>query len=531
MKKNMSEKHIRIFDTTLRDGQQCPGAGMSPELNIEYAILASEIKVDVLEAGFPSASKGDFGIVNKIAKLLTEENAYPEIAALCQLRDKQIDITMEALQPALKNRKALLHVYVPVAPALMDASLGDKQNKSKIVAQVFEYVSRAIQAGFKVEFSPEGYSKQGENFDFVTDLLSAAVEAGVTIINCPDTIGSGFFAEGPNYFVNKMLEHQKIVSEKFPSSKLIWSTHCHNDYGLAVQNSINAVIEGPATQIEGCFNGIGERAGNAALESVIMILDQYGKLDTLTDSYFTNINIEKIQKISDFVKTHMLPRQPHWPVTGENASRHSSGGHTNAVIADPLAYQPFDPRKTGNKISFIFGPLSGGNHAKNVIEEYGYVCDDSEKGAVAQYIKDLYSERRKGITDDELVNGYIQFRSPIKIDNYDYSRTSTKVTLSLLGKVFDREGLIEEEYLGKDSALAALHKLLDKKLNTKIISHKSESDREGIEAESISKILISTDDNIHFEGIGRDSDIEISALKALSDAVNKAYVYLNFRTK
>ena len=528
---NKEKKQIRIFDTTLRDGQQCPGAGMSFDLNIEYALLASEVKVDVLEAGFPAASKRDFEIVRKISELLTERNAYPEVAALCQLRDEQIDITMKAISPALKNNKALLHVYVPVSPELMEASLGEKADKKKIVENTASFISRASKAGFIVEFSPESYSRQGENFDFVTDLIFAAVESGAKIINCPDTVGSAFSGQGAEYFVSKMNIHRDIISRKFSDRDIIWSTHCHNDYGLAVQNSINAVIDGPATQIEGCFNGVGERAGNAALESAIMILDQYGNLDTSPYSFFTNINIEKLQTISDFVKSHMLPRQPHWPITGDNASRHSSGGHTNAVLSDPLAYQPFDPRRIGNKISLVFGPLSGGNHAKSVIEERGYVCSESEKGAIAQFIKDFYSERRKGITDDELILGYIAYRSPIDVKNFDYSRTSTKVTLNLTGKVFELSGQIEQEYLGKDSALAALKRLIDQYFKADVISHRSESDREGIEAESISRIriVIETEDNSQFEGIGRDSDIEISALKALVDAVNKAYVFKNFR--
>ncbi len=523
------KQQVRIFDTTLRDGQQCPGAGMSPDLNIEYALLASELKVDVLEAGFPSASKGDFQIVNQIATLLTEKNSTSEIAGLCQLRDEQIDITMEALNPALKNNKALLHVYVPVSPELMRASLGDKADKTKIVEKTGEYIARAYKAGFKVEFSPESYSQQGENFDFVTDLICAAIESGANIINCPDTVGSAFSLQEQEYFVNKMNLHKEIVATRFPNSEIIWSAHCHNDYGLAVQNSINAVINGPATQIEGCFNGIGERAGNVALESVIMILDQYGSLESAKADFYTNINIEKLQKISNFVSTYMLPRQPHWPVTGDNASKHSSGGHTNAVLSDPLAYQPFDPRRIGNKISLIFGPLSGGNHAQSVIHERGYKCEDSEKGEIAQYIKNLYSERRKGITDDELLLAYIAYRSPINISNYDYSRSSSRVTLGLEGKVFSLEGKIEQEQEGKDSALAVLKKIIEQFLPIEIVNHKSESDREGIEAQSVSRIIISTEDQDQFEGIGRDSDIEISALKALTDAVNKAYVFKHYK--
>ena len=192
---------IIIFDTTLRDGQQCPGAGMNLKQNLQYAHLAAELGVDVLEAGFPAASRIDFEIVRAISDELKTLPSAPTVAALCQLRDEQIDLTIEALQPQTgpNARVTRLHTYVPVDPGLMVASLGDKADKKQIERNVFDFVSRAVKAGCEVEFSPEGYSRMGENFDFVTDLICAAVEAGGTIINCPDTIG-GACQIGPRIF-------------------------------------------------------------------------------------------------------------------------------------------------------------------------------------------------------------------------------------------------------------------------------------------------------------------------------------------
>lgn len=523
-----TKEKVRIFDTTLRDGQQCPGAGLRFEQNMEYARLARDLGIDVLEAGFPAASRSDFEIVRKISDEMTAKDAPMIIGALCQLRDEQIDITMEALLPAQVKGKALLHTYVPVSPALMEASLGEKADKGKICKQVSDFIKRATGAGFEVEFSPEGYSRQGENFDFVTELIIAAVEAGAGVINCPDTIGGGFEYQDRDYFVSAMSRHAEIITERFPNRKVIWSAHCHNDFGLAVHNSVKSVFSGPARQIEGCMNGIGERAGNAALESVIMIIHEFGKIPSLASEFYTDIDISKLKIASDFVARHMLPRQPHWPVTGDNAAKHSSGGHTNAVLQNPLAYQPFDPRKTGKDISIVFGPLSGGNHAQSIIHEAGFVCEDNEKAAIAQFIKDLYAERRKGITDEELFEGYITYRAPIKIDSYDYSRTSSKVELQVHGTVFDKSGIINETFEGRDSALAALKMIVDSYLPSRIISHRSESDREGIEAESISRIRLFVEDQ-EFEGVGRDSDIEVSALKAFVDAINRAYVVLKYR--
>jgi len=314
---------VAIFDSTLRDGQQCPGAGMSFEKNVEYAHLAAELRVDVLEAGFPAASRLDYEIVHCIADELKDRPDGPVIAALCQLRAEQIDATIEALLPAVSRSKARLHVYVPVDPHLMSASLGDRAlDKAGMVRDLRDFVERAKKEGLEVEFSPEGYSRMEANFGFVTDLIRAAVSSGASVINCPDTIGGASRLEGKQYFVEKMNEHAAMVAREFPEKHITWSVHCHNDFGLAVDNSVQAVFYGPARQIECCINGVGERAGNAALEQCVMILrcfDAERRFDVRTDT-------SKLQKVSDFVKKHMLPRQPHYPIVGDNAMKHSAGG-------------------------------------------------------------------------------------------------------------------------------------------------------------------------------------------------------------
>ncbi len=380
-----------------------PGAGMSFEHNLRYAQLACELRVDILEAGFPSASALDFEIVHTISEQYGTSPTSPIIAGLCQLRADQVERTVEALAPSIRHNKARLHTYVPVDPELMAASLGDRaDDKAQIVSDTFRFIQMAAKAGCEVQFSPEGYSRVGGNFDFTTELIRAAIEAGATIINCPDTIGGACKLEGESYFVNNMKRHADIIAREFPNHAITWSVHCHNDFGLAVENTISAVFDGPATQIEGCINGIGERAGNAALEQCVMIVKQFGEV-AQTGPCHTTADTSKIQKISDFVHSHMLPRQPHWPVSGQNAAKHSSGGHTNAILKNPMAYQPFDPQQTGKAISFVFGPLSGGNHAKSIIESNGYICGNNEKAHIAQFIKDQFKQRRKGVTDEELI--------------------------------------------------------------------------------------------------------------------------------
>lgn len=527
----MNDRYVRIFDTTLRDGQQCPGAGMSFDKNLQYALLAHELGVDVLEAGFPSASQLDFDIVHRIASDLGRTSGAPSIAALCQLRDEQIDRTIEALLPAVPQQKALLHTYLPVAPALMAASLGERAHrKSELVKNVYDFVRRAASSGCEVEFSPEGYSRVGQNFDFTTDLIRAAVEAGATVINCPDTIGGASIWEGDRYIVSMMQRHADTIARELPGRTIIWSIHCHNDFGLAVQNSLNAVFDGPARQIEGCINGIGERAGNAALEQCIVAIAEFGAARDPERPFITGIRCEKLQKVSDFVSTHMLPRQPHTPVVGDNAAKHSSGGHTNAILKDPLAYQPFDPRRIGKEVSFVFGPLSGGNHAKSIIEGRGYRCDDSEKSEIAQFIKERYADRRKGITDDELMRAYFQYRSPIEIDRFDYSKSANRSEVRFAGRFFGDSGEIIAAHEGRDSALAALKSAIDARFGPFAIeSHRSESAGAGINAESISTVIIRDAAGRFFEGIGRDQDIEVSAMRALTAAVNNAYIEQRYR--
>ncbi len=406
-----TQNRIYILDTTLRDGQQSPGAGMAFDDNLIYADYAHELGVDILEAGFPSASHYDFQIVQAISKKMTEKKSSMTIAALCQLREEQIIQTMNALQPSLACKKARLHTYLPVDPNLMQASLGKLKLKPKhIIDDVYQLIKIAVDAGFEVQFSPEGYSRLQHNFDFTTDVIRAAVSAGARVINCPDTIGGASRFEGENYFVENMKKHATIIAQEFKALSIIWSAHCHNDLGLALENTLTAVFSGPARQIEACMNGVGERAGNAALEQCVMAIHQFGQVASESDAFYTKINREKLAKISNFIAEKMLIRQPHWPITGENAACHSSGGHTNAIINNPLAYQPFDPQNIGKKIHFAFGPLSGGNHAKNILEQYGFECSEQEKSIIAQAIKNYYSDRRKGITDEEFIEGFMKYR-------------------------------------------------------------------------------------------------------------------------
>jgi 2-isopropylmalate synthase len=502
---------------------------MTFEDNLQYALLAHKLRIDILEAGFPSASSTDFAIVNLIAKDMAALNSPMKISALCQLRENQVIKTMEALAPSLALKRARIHIYVPVDPELMHASLGELANdKPLIIATVNRLISLMTTAGFEVEFSPEGYSRQRENFDFVTDLIRAAVSAGASVINCPDTIGGASQYQGDEYFIHKMAKHKTMMAQEFPGRDLIWSMHCHNDFGTALDNSLYGVFNGIARQIEGCINGVGERAGNVALEQCIMAIRQFGTAKHLAHKLYTNIDVAYLKEASDFIAAKMLPRQPHSPVVGKNAAAHTSGGHINAILNNPLAYQPFDPREIGSEITFVFGPLSGSNHAQQIITKFNYRCDDAEKVAITQAIKDYYADRRKGITDEELMHAYRDYRAPIKLSQITYKKDDAgKTTVNFHGNFFTKTDLVVE-YQGRGSALSALNNALNEVLPTiTVIDYSSRSRGTTVDALCESKITIDYN-GIRYYGEASDEDIEISALKALVAAVNNAYIETNF---
>jgi 2-isopropylmalate synthase len=438
---------------------------------------------------------------------------------------------MEALVPSHAINRARVHIYVPVDPRLMSASLGVlADNKVAIIKMAEKLVKLAKESGYEVEFSPEGYSKQEDNFGFVTDLICGVVGAGATIINCPDTIGGASRYQGNDYFVNKMIEHKAIIDRVIPENKVIWSVHCHNDFGLALENSITGVFSGVATQIEGCLNGVGERAGNVALEQCVMFIREFGSKEHLPQKFYTNIDTRYFQEASDFIAQRMLPRQPHLPIIGENAATHTSGGHTNAIIKNPLSYQPFDPKDVGREISFVFSALSGSNHAKDIINRFGYVCLDEEKTIITQFIKDYYHDRRKGITDEELLGAYKMYHAPIKVTHISYTKdTNDLVSVKMVGDFFGNQDTVIK-YKGNGSALSALNRAVNEQMKSlvTVLDYRSNSRGTTVEAVAISEVTIEVQGHVLI-GFAEDTDIEISALKGFIDAVNKAYVDINYK--
>lgn len=526
----MQVEPVSIFDTTLREGQSCPGAGMSLEANLEYARCATRFGVNVLEVGFPSSSALDFQTVSTLVHELSSEKSGPTLAALSPLCDQAIERTLEALAPAIAQGRGRLHLYIPIDLQLLSFSTDDAPSAPEDVLKLMDVqISKVVKGGAEVQFTPQGYSRPAPNEQFLTEMIRVAVGAGADIVNCPDTIGCAYPFEGEHYFVNRMHAHAALIQEEFPERDIIWSTHCHNDFGLALANTLNAVFHGPVRQVQGCFNGIGERAGNAPLEQIVLALKHF--IDREAERKFTtSVKSIYIQQISDFVSQHMLPRQPHWPISGENAARYSSREQAEAFLRENNAYQPFKPEDTGNKVTLLFNHQSGGAHAQAIISSAGFACDDDESSAIADYVKSKYEERRKGITDAEVIKAYFEYRKPIQIESFDYSKTSGRAQLILNGRLFREEGTLEYAGVGEDSVLAVLQAAIEKyQPGYEISSHQSQSEGRDISAQSVSRIVISNSDGVEFIGIGKDRDIEIAAMKALIDATNAAYIDHHYR--
>jgi 2-isopropylmalate synthase len=325
----MKNNRIIIFDTTLRDGEQCPGASMNFREKLEVARQLARLKVDVIEAGFPVISQGDFEAVQAIAR----EIKGPIIAGLARCVDKDIDAAGEAVKPA--GKKGRIHVFLATSKIHREFKLGKAQDE--IIRLAVSGVKRARSFVDNVEFSPEDGSRTEP--DFLIQVCKAVIAAGANTINIPDTVGWAV----PDQFGALIKDLYNAVPE-FQSGKAVISVHCHNDLGLAVANSLAAVRNG-ARQVECTVNGIGERAGNAALEELVMAIktrsDFYGGVEC-------GINAKEIVKSSRLVmRMSGLIVQRNKAIVGENAFAHSSGIHQDGILKKRETYEIMDPQDVG----------------------------------------------------------------------------------------------------------------------------------------------------------------------------------------
>ena len=374
------KNRIIIFDTTLRDGEQSPGASMTHEEKLEIASLLDEMGVDVIEAGFPIASNGDFLAVSEIAKIVN--NAV--VCGLARAGEKDIDRAGEALRHAKRPR---IHTFIGTSPLHRQYQLqmSEKQVYEKVIASV----TRARGYTDDVEWSPMDATRT--EHDFLCRCVEAAIKSGATTINIPDTVGYAV----PEEFRDLIA----MLLERVPGADtVVFSTHCHNDLGLAVANSL-AGVRGGARQIECTINGLGERAGNAALEEVVMALRT--RSDILP--YWTNIDATMITRASKLVSAvTAFPIQYNKAIVGKNAFAHESGIHQDGVLKNAQTYEIMTPESVGlRESSLVMGKHSGRHAFREKLKELGYELGENAFEDAFQRFKDL-ADRKKNVFDEDI---------------------------------------------------------------------------------------------------------------------------------
>lgn len=503
----MDDKNrIYIFDTTLRDGEQSPGASLDERGKLEVAKQLAELKVDIIEAGFPITSPGDAASVKRIAK----EVKGPTICALARAVQKDMDVALESLKPARSPR---LHVFL----ATSEIHRKYKLNKAKdeIVKMATWAVRYARERIAQVEFSPEDASRTEP--DFLYQVVEAVIDAGATVVNIPDTVGYATPVE--------FGELIKGILENVPNAhKAIISVHCHNDLGLAVANSLSAVRSG-ARQVECTVNGIGERAGNAAVEEIVMALD------TRKDIYsqYTNVRRDQICKASRLVSslTGMVV-QPNKAVVGRNAFTHESGIHQDGLLKLRKTYEIMRPEDVGfGESRLVLGKHSGRHALESRLTKLGYKLNEKEMGVVFERFKTL-ADKKKEIFDDDLQAIVdTETQTAPKVYELDYLSVSvqsgekSKATIRLRSK---GKRLAASSTSGSgpvDAAYKTIDKLVKKKI--KLLDYQIRSVTVGEDAQGEVMVTVQGPDTKVVKGYGLSTDVIEASVKAYLDAVNKIF--------
>ena len=371
---------VKIFDTTLRDGEQSPGASMNTAEKLRLAIQLEKLGVDIIEAGFPAASEGDFDAVSQIAGRLK----VTEVAGLARADKADIDCAWGAIKDAAKPR---IHTFLATSDIHLEYKL--RMNRDQVLAQVKDAVTYAKSLTDNVEFSAEDGSRSDR--DFLCNVFEVAIAAGATTVNLPDTVGYAV----PNEFADLV---QYVMQHTPNIHKAIVSIHCHNDLGLATANTLAALAVG-ARQAEVTVNGIGERAGNTSLEEVVMALRTRNNYMPL----HTNIKTEHIYPTSRLVSMITgIMVQPNKAIVGANAFSHEAGIHQDGVLKNPMTYEIMKPETIGlNANKLVLGKHSGRHALREHLKDLGYDLSDEELRLVFDKFKAL-ADKKKHVVDEDL---------------------------------------------------------------------------------------------------------------------------------
>lgn len=491
---------IKIFDTTLRDGEQSPGASMNVEEKIMAAKQLVRLGVDVIEAGFPIASQGDFDAVKRIA----EEVQGVTIAALARAKEQDIKRAFEAIANAPKKR---IHTFHSTSDIHLKYQF--RVSREEALKRSVEMVSLAKSFTEDVEFSPMDATRT--ELPYLLDVVEAVINAGATTVNIPDTVGYTL----PEEF-GKMI---KAIKDRIKDTAVI-SVHCHNDLGLAVANSLSAILNG-AGQVECTINGIGERAGNCSMEEVVMSLKtrkDYYKADT-------KINTKEIIKTSKLItRITGISVQPNKAIVGANAFAHESGIHQDGLLKEKMTYEIIKPSDIGlSKTELVLGKHSGRHAFKSRLKELGYELTAEEIEVAFVKFKNL-ADQKKDIFDEDIealiseqTNKVIEtFRL---IDLYVSSGVNSKPMAALKMAIKDK---IVDVFEYGDGPVDAVYKAVASATNTQsnLLKFEVKSITGGTDALGEVSVTVQEDD-IKVRGQGADTNILIAAAKAYITALNK----------
>ncbi|MDD2500461.1 MAG: 2-isopropylmalate synthase [Geobacter sp.] len=495
---------VKIFDTTLRDGEQAPGNSMNIEEKLRVAKQLQKLNVDVIEAGFPIASEGDFEAVKKVAQTIKG----PEIAGLCRSSEKDIDRAWEALKYA--GEKGRIHTFIATSDIHMKYKL--KMEPERVLESAIKAVKRAASYTPNVEFSCEDAVRT--RLPFLAQVVEAVIAAGATTVNIPDTVGYTI----PFEYFNII----KYLKDNVPNiEKAVISVHCHNDLGLSVANSIAAVQAG-AGQVECTINGIGERAGNCSLEEFAMILRT--RRDILPFS--TNIVTEQLTPASRLLTTITgIAVQPNKAVVGANAFAHESGIHQHGMLMDKSTYEIMTPESVGLTASaLVLGKHSGRHAFKKRLEELGHDLDDEMLNRAFDRFKAL-ADLKKEVFDEDLdaiVTDESREEDQFKLDHITVTCGSFAVATATVQMEINGKPVRTAE-LGDgpvDSALKAIRKLT--KTKARLTQYNVGSITGGTDAQGEVTVRVE-EGGYTVVGKGASTDIIVASAKAFIHALNRLH--------
>ncbi|MGM8365021.1 2-isopropylmalate synthase [Virgibacillus sp. W0181] len=496
---------INIFDTTLRDGEQSPGVNLNRLEKLEIAKQLESFGVDRMEAGFPASSKGDFEAVKMIADTIKDTS----VTGLARTVKSDIDAAWEALKGA---EEPCVHIFLATSPIHMTYKL--KKSPEEVIKIAVDMVTYASEKFSQVQWSAEDASRS--DLDFLAQITEKVIDAGATVINLPDTVGYATPEEYGYMF--------KFMKENVPNiDKAILSCHCHNDLGLATANSIAAVANG-ATQVEGTINGIGERAGNVALEELAVALnirsDQY--------AYTTGLKLDEIKRTSDLVsKLTGMHIQANKAIVGRNAFAHESGIHQDGVLKHASTYEIITPEMIGLKSNTLFLGKHSGRHAfADKVKELGFTLSD-EKIKEAFGMFKLLTDRKKEVTDDDLFTILTEIQTDhsavekYKLETFQVQYGNSNIPTATVSLKTPENKIVQKACTGSGS-VEALYETLDAIIteDLELVDYQISSIGRGKDALAEAHIQLIVNEE-HMNGRGSAQDVIEASANAFLNAVNR----------